>query len=60
VAEIKPGYRTTEFRITGISGLPTTIIEVIAGGGLPLPPWAGPVLMAIYGISRGLAKLTKQ
>jgi len=59
MAEIKPGYRTTEFWITGIGGLLTTMIEIITAGGLPLPGWAGPVLMAIYGISRGLAKSTK-
>ena len=59
MAEIKPGYRTTEFWLAGIGGLLVSVIETITGGGLPLPPWAGPILMAIYGISRGLAKITK-
>lgn len=60
MAEIKPGYRTTEFWLAGIGGLLVTIIESVTGGGLSLPSWAGPLLMAIYAVARGLAKTTKQ
>lgn len=53
----KPGYRTTEFWLAGIGGLLATVIEIITAGGLPLPNWAGPLMMGLYALSRGLAKL---
>ena len=57
MAEIKPGYRTTEFWLAGVGGLLATVIETITAGNLPLPGWAGPVMMSIYALARGLAKL---
>jgi len=55
--KIKPGYRTTEFWLAGVGGLLATVIEIITAGNLPLPNWAGPVMMSLYALSRGMAKL---
>jgi len=55
----KPGWKTTEFWVTAVPGLLVTILEPIMNSGLALPGWAGPALMAVYALARGMAKLNQ-
>ncbi len=56
MSEVKPGYRTTEFWVSGVPGLLITILQALGSYGVPLPTWVGPIMAAGYALSRGLAK----
>jgi hypothetical protein len=53
---MKPGYRTTEFWISGVPGILLTVGQALLDFGVPFPSWVGPIMAAIYALSRGIAK----
>jgi len=55
----KPGYRTTEFWITGVPGLILTLVSGLTDWGVNLPSWSGPIMLVLYALSRGLTKTFK-
>lgn len=55
----KPGYRTTEFWVAGLPGLILTVVGGLTEWGVHLPSWAGPIMVCLYALSRGLTKTFK-